>query len=126
MDISEKLKNLRGKTEYNKSEMAKQLKLSRSVYMEVENGTREPSKDVLKKVSDYFNVSVDWLMGKTENPEKENITEEKSNLLDSFLDNLIEEGIITDPNNIDDETATMIINAVKAQVALKMKKRGNK
>ena len=35
-----------------------------------ENGKREPSIEELKRIADYFNVSVDYLLGLTDNPKR--------------------------------------------------------
>ncbi|MBY6770086.1 XRE family transcriptional regulator, partial [Clostridium botulinum] len=45
--------------------------------------------------------------------------------IDNFLDRLIQEGIIQDPNNIDSTTEDMILNAIKAEIALKLKKKNS-
>lgn len=34
--------------------------------------TNSPSVDKVKKVADYFNVSIDYLVGRTDNPEVSN------------------------------------------------------
>ena len=35
-----------------------------------ETGKREPSIEELKRIADYFNVSVDYLLGLTDNPKR--------------------------------------------------------
>lgn len=35
-----------------------------------ETGKREPSIEELKRIADYFGVSVDYLLGLTDNPER--------------------------------------------------------
>lgn len=60
-------------------ELAKQKKLSiRQLEMNLgySNGylakwrINTPNSDELKRIADYFNVSVDYLLGRTDNPEK--------------------------------------------------------
>ena len=61
--LPEILKELRGKL--TQEEVAKQIGLSRSRYSHYENGRSEPDNEMLQKIADYFNVSVDYLLGRT-------------------------------------------------------------
>ena len=58
---------LREENDINKTELAKVLKMSRSMITMYESGERMPSTEVLLKISDYYSVSIDWLLGRTEN-----------------------------------------------------------
>lgn len=58
---------LREENDINKTELAKILNMSRSMITMYESGERMPSIEVLLKISDYFSVSIDWLLGRTEN-----------------------------------------------------------
>lgn len=44
------------------------LKMSKGNIASWKNGGN-PSVDILKKAADYFNVSTDYLLGRTDNPE---------------------------------------------------------
>lgn len=44
--------------------LAKELKVSKGTISFWENGLREPSMSSLIAVADYFNVSVDYLLGR--------------------------------------------------------------
>lgn len=123
MDFIEKVKHLREKTGLNKTEMAEALGVSRSVYIEVENGTRKASKNVLKAIAEYFGVSINWLIGISDKSEMGNT--EKLSAIDHFINDLVDERIIKDPNNIDKATEEMILNAVKAQIAYKLKQKNS-
>ncbi|WP_442780418.1 helix-turn-helix domain-containing protein [Bacillus sp. Au-Bac7] len=61
--LPEILKELRGKV--TQEEVAKQIGLSRARYSHYENGRSEPDNEMLQKIADYFNVSVDYLLGRT-------------------------------------------------------------
>lgn len=58
---------LREENNINKTELAKILNMSRSMITMYESGERMPSTEVLLKISDYYSVSIDWLLGRTEN-----------------------------------------------------------
>lgn len=58
------LKELRTKHGYTQNEIAKMLGISRAAYTNIENGKREPDFDTLNKLSNIFNVSSDYLLGR--------------------------------------------------------------
>lgn len=61
-----RLKQLRG--EKTQEKVADDLGLSRRAYSSYETGDREPPKDVLIKLADYFGVSVDYLLERSDSP----------------------------------------------------------
>lgn len=56
------LKIIRTQKKLNQQKVAMDLNISREALSHYENGKREPSLDMLKKMSDYFNVSIDFLI----------------------------------------------------------------
>ena len=56
------LKIIRKEKNLNQQKVAIDLNISREVLSHYENGKREPSLDMLIKMSDYFNVSIDFLI----------------------------------------------------------------
>lgn len=58
------LKLLRENIGCNQKEMAKLLGLTHQSYNHYENGKREPDNETLKMIADYFNVSIDYLLGR--------------------------------------------------------------
>lgn len=66
MDTLKKLRKERG---LNQSTLAKELNISVSAYGNYELDQREPSIENLKKLADFYNVSIDYLVGrKTQRP----------------------------------------------------------
>ena len=59
----EELKHLRLQSSLKQQEVADRLGITRSAYASYENGLREPKFELLKKMADYFNVSIDFLLG---------------------------------------------------------------
>ena len=47
-------------------QMADFLQIAQPSYIRYENGSAEPSLESLVKIADYFDVSVDYLLGRTE------------------------------------------------------------
>lgn len=56
------LKIVRRERNLNQQKVAIDLNISREALSHYENGKREPSLDMLIKMSDYFNVSIDFLI----------------------------------------------------------------
>ncbi len=63
MDFSENLKYLRNSTQYTQKQLADYLGLSANTICEWEKGRSEPSIATIKKLSAYFDVSTDYLLG---------------------------------------------------------------
>ncbi|MBQ3088851.1 MAG: helix-turn-helix transcriptional regulator [Clostridia bacterium] len=64
-----RLKELRKKKGISQLRLATELNTTQNTISRYETGEREPGIDELIKIADYFNVSVDYLIGRTENPE---------------------------------------------------------
>ena len=56
------LKIVRKEKKLNQLKVALDLNISREALSHYENGKREPSLSMLNKMSDYFNVSIDFLI----------------------------------------------------------------
>ena len=60
------LKNIRKQRNLNQQKVALDLNISREILSYYENGKREPSLAMLNKMSEYFNVSIDYLINAKE------------------------------------------------------------
>lgn len=63
-----KLKELREKKGLLQKDVANYLKIARNTYSQYEIGAREPDIITLISLADYFDVSIDYLVGRTDNP----------------------------------------------------------
>lgn len=61
--FSHRLKTLRTNKNLAQSELAKKLYINRSLICIYEKGKRLPSVDMLIRLSEFFEVSVDYLLG---------------------------------------------------------------
>lgn len=66
MSFGETLKKLRQDQNLTQEELAKKINSSRSNIANYENNNNMPSVDILERLSVIFNVSVDYLLGKSE------------------------------------------------------------
>lgn len=61
--FAENLKNLRTSKGLTQTQLAQRLWLNKSIISAYENETRTPSLEVLIKLSNEFNVSMEYLLG---------------------------------------------------------------
>ncbi|MCK8824344.1 helix-turn-helix domain-containing protein [Fuchsiella alkaliacetigena] len=61
-----RLKELRKQKDLKQEKLASHLNLSRSTIAGYETGKRKPDYNTLEKIASFFNVSVDYLLGRTE------------------------------------------------------------
>lgn len=65
-NFSERLKELRAERRMKQEDLAKQLKLTKSTISGWEVGRNQPSYEILIDLSNIFDVSVDFLIGKSD------------------------------------------------------------
>lgn len=81
--FAERLNELRKNKGLNQTELAKELNVAKQTVSNWENGNRNPDNDMLIKIANYFEVSLDYLLGRTENPDYSVIsTNYKGNTID--------------------------------------------
>lgn len=61
--FAEQLKTLRKINGITQKELAEKLKIKQNSYSDWENGKSEPNIEMLVRIADYFDVSLDYLMG---------------------------------------------------------------
>ena len=64
-----RLRDLREDHDKSQKAIAEYLNMHRSVYRRYESGERETPAWVLDKLADYYHVSTDSLLGRTDRPE---------------------------------------------------------
>ena len=66
--FSEKLKTLRTQKQVRQKDIAAAMGVSLRAYQYYETDTKEPTMSNLIALADYFDVSIDYLVGRTDNP----------------------------------------------------------
>jgi len=66
-EIKDRLKCERLRKDLNQTELAKFLNVSKQTVSNWENGNRIPDTLTLSKLADFFNCSVDYILGRSEN-----------------------------------------------------------
>lgn len=62
------LRNIREDNDIKQKDIAKYLNVSQNTYSQYETGVISLTADVLIKLADYYNVSIDYLLDRTNNP----------------------------------------------------------
>lgn len=75
MEFSERLKNLRKQAGLTQVDVARELGISQQAYASWECGVKKPTQENLVKIAQILNVSVDYLVGNSD---------EKSDELDNI------------------------------------------
>ena len=67
-EFSNKLKELRTSKNISQKQIASQLDIADRQYRRYENEEQQPTLPIIIKLADYFDVSLDYLVGRTNNP----------------------------------------------------------
>lgn len=65
-----RLKELREKRKISQLKLAMDLQLNQNAISRYETGVREADYTTLIKIADYFDVSIDYLLERTDNPSR--------------------------------------------------------
>lgn len=68
--VYRRIRDLREDMDLTQKQLAEYLHCSQQVYSNYELGQRDLPTDVLIKLSAFYNVSVDYILGLTENPKR--------------------------------------------------------
>ena len=71
-----RMKLLREQHNLSQTDLARILNISRQSYNFYENEKRDPDTEMLIRIADFFNVSLDYLLGRTNDPSP--LTQEKT------------------------------------------------
>ncbi len=107
--IGKRLKELRDEKNLLQKDIAKYLNISTSAYGYYEQGKRNPDTETVKNLADFFGVSADYLLGRTNNRKGYVDSKDSSHhsqciaykeTEEKIVERLIDEGIITDDEPI--------------------------
>lgn len=113
---------LREKHGMTQDELAKKLGISRAALSHYETDRRQPDYDTLRDIANYFNVSLDYLLGRTNDPQTI-LDREVRNFVDSLElsdDTILGKFTFTiDGRKLSPEEAKRFIAFVRAERAMK-------
>lgn len=105
--LDKRLRELRNSLQLTQQEIAEKLHISRVRYNQYETGKRQPDNEMLKLLSSFYKVSVDYLLGNNE--DHITLDEELQQLL-SDPDTLV---AFKDFHSLTDSDKQEIINFIK-------------
>ena len=66
----QRLRDLREDKDMNQTQVAKMLEMSQTGYSKYETGENDIPTAILIKLARYYNSSIDYLLGETDNPKR--------------------------------------------------------
>ncbi|MDO6450552.1 helix-turn-helix domain-containing protein [Oceanobacillus profundus] len=119
MTLGERLRISRMRKKLTQIQVAKKLNISNISLSSYERDTTDPDTRTLKKLSELYEVSTDYLLGLTDY-ENEGTYNKKKSKLDNVFDEVLlevqsenEPTIYMDEANLDEETLRLIKKALK-------------
>ena len=125
--VMKNLKLLRKQHNLSQKEIGNIFHASQNTVSQWENGTRKPSYDIIQEIADYFDVSVDYLLGRQEQLPELNSKDKREiqEILDDTEQQLLsQDGLMFDGSPATDEDVQKIIMAMK--MGMEMIKKENK
>ena len=104
MNVFDRIKSLADKQGISVSKVALDLGFSENLFYQWKKSS--PKSDRLEKVADYFNVSVDYLLGRSENMNNKD--------MDTKLERIMDNAMSYDGKPISDEDRPIIKGILKA------------
>jgi HTH-type transcriptional regulator xre len=102
--IIKRLKKLRKEGKLTQKDIATFLNISQPAYQQFESGKKKMNLETMEKLADFFNVSTDYLLGKTDFPDLD---------LEVDIDNAIDNSVAYDGTPITDNDREIIKNFLK-------------
>ncbi|MDU2670623.1 MAG: helix-turn-helix transcriptional regulator [Clostridium sp.] len=119
--LSDRIKQLRKEKNLTQPELGKIIGMGKTTVSMYETGNSTPGDDIKLKMAEYFNVSIDYLMGISDirNPNAEwkpSLSDKDNKDLDKIIDNF-EKGlsgdIMLDGEILDDATKELLLKSVR-------------
>lgn len=88
MNLYNRIKDLRTDIDKTQEKFAKELNMHKTTYVRYENGDREPPFEFIIKLADYYNVSIDYIAGRSKNKKgltKSELPDDVSQLVENFM-----------------------------------------
>lgn len=76
MDFKYRIRDLRREKDLTAEELGNKMGVTKFAISMWENGKNQPNNDILLKLADYFDVSLDYLMGRSDIRNPRPITED--------------------------------------------------
>ncbi|CAI6036349.1 helix-turn-helix domain-containing protein [Cohnella sp. JJ-181] len=122
MNIGSRIAYLRDQSGWTQEELSSSLGITRAALSHYEKNRREPDTEMLTKLADLFNVSIDYLVGRTHQPQMTldaEVRQFTDQLELSDADQLLESFALTiDGRRLSKEEAKRFIAFIRAERSL--------
>lgn len=129
--FSDRLKYLRSTKDLTQRDLANKLGITSGAVGMYESGKRFPDNAILNKIADYFHVSTDYLLGRTEEPlpvhdVDQNLHDEHdyTKELEDFLKDNVTTAMFQDYGDWSEEEKRDLLQFLKGQKALRELNKG--
>ena len=128
--LGKRIKLLREEKEISQLDLAKLLNVNNSTLSQYEAGNRTPSDEIKMKIADYFGVSIDYLLGRTDTSSKLKVSSEEpasKNQPKSLEDYIKEaESLMLFGDIVDENDKQALLTAITIAYETAIKKNKNK
>lgn len=127
--LANRLKLLRKEKGITLEEMARDLNTTKVTISRYENDVREPKSETLNALSDYFNVSIDYLFGKTD--ERSPISKKGQMDVKKALEDIkhkleSSDALMFDGDYLNEDAVESLLSAMEIGLAMAKKKQEDK
>lgn len=88
--LSVRIKELRKERKWSQKELGEKVDVSESFVSKVESGKKQPSREVTAKIAEVFNVTTDFLLGRSDEADLNEMLDVKFKAMKERLANLPE------------------------------------
>lgn len=122
--LGQRIRLLRKMRNMTQADLASALDVAKTTISAYENDVNEPNHEMLKKMADYFNVTVDYLIGRTNSHTQEEVNAQLRLSMDQLqkIDELYEILLSIDD---EEERSNIIQTAIVFANGVKMSQRKN-
>lgn len=101
--LAKRLQLLRENRHWTKTDVSKRLKKTLSTYANWEYGIREPDAENLARIAELYDVSLDYLLGRTDNPNTVEIDDDEKKFFGAIENLELKRWILELPNSSEED-----------------------
>ena len=122
--FAKRLKQLRLELNMKQSELANKIDVSPSTIGMYEQGRRTADQDTLIKIAEEFNVTIDYLLGRSDEPNttsknRKSDSEDEEKDIEKAIDELLQQdGLMLCGDELDDEALLLLRDSIRTTIKL--------
>jgi transcriptional regulator with XRE-family HTH domain len=121
--MAKRLKSLRESKGYKQNFIAEKIGIKSNTLSGYESGARRPDAEILAKLADLYEVSTDYLIGRTEKRHYYDLTSNDEKDIAKDMENLVNElngdsALAFDGEPMDEETKRLVAQAIESNLRM--------